>query len=663
MKKLPARQIHLDFHISEHIPGVGSRFSRENFQKALQLGHVNSITIFAKCHHGWCYYPSESGRLHPSLEFDLTGAMIDAAHEIGVRAPVYITVTWSANDAEEHPEWLMRTREGKVVMRIGNPDANPEDKRPFFSWKNLCVNSGYEERVYAHAREVCNRYPQLDGLFFDICYFDNPCYCTACMEGMKREGLDPDRLEDAKTFAVQKWHRFSETCKKILRESHPEATLFFNGGADPGRPHWHGYQTHFEMEDLPTTSGGYDKMPPRAKYFAHSGKSYIGMTGKFHTTWGEFGGYKTADALRYECAVIMAYGALCNVGDQMHPSGEMDLETYRIIGEAYRYVEQIEDECFGGEETTQLGIVMSGHSSTDEGLVRILLEAKLDFNIVLSGDDLSAYDVVILPDDIRISAAEAARFSAFIDGGGGLLLTGTSGLDPEGKTFLIDNGLEYIGNSPFDIDYMKLLGPIVQGIVASPFLFYESSARLRLRQEESEAEVLALIYEPYFSRTYEKYCSHQNTPYRMEPSEYAGVIRKGRVIHMAHRVCRQYHQHGAQYHRDCFINALRLLYSTPVLKVKMPSAGRARLVRQPDRNRYLLHLLYASPIQRGRTSVIEDLPGIYRIPVEFRAEERIRRVELAPQGGEIPFTQQGGIVKFQVPELVCHQMVKIDYEK
>ncbi|HBQ64939.1 MAG TPA: beta-galactosidase, partial [Clostridiales bacterium] len=141
---MATRQIHLDFHTSEHIPGVGSRFSRENFQKALKLGHVNSITIFAKCHHSWCYYPSEAGRVHPSLEFDLTGAMMDAAHEIGVRAPVYITVAWSSNDAEEHPEWIMRTRDGSVVMTSGTPDANLGDKRPIVSWKCLCVNSGYE---------------------------------------------------------------------------------------------------------------------------------------------------------------------------------------------------------------------------------------------------------------------------------------------------------------------------------------------------------------------------------------------------------------------------------------------------------------------------------------------------------------------------------------
>ena len=99
--KLKTRQVHLDFHTSEHVPGVGHLYSKEQFQSALKIGHVNSITVFAKCHHSWSYYPTRFGRMHPGLKFDLLGAQIGACHEIGVAAPVYLTVGWSANDAED----------------------------------------------------------------------------------------------------------------------------------------------------------------------------------------------------------------------------------------------------------------------------------------------------------------------------------------------------------------------------------------------------------------------------------------------------------------------------------------------------------------------------------------------------------------------------------
>ena len=64
MRKLPSRQVHLDFHTSPSIPGVGAKFDKKQFQAALIEGNVNSITVFAKCHHGMYYYPTKIGTMH-----------------------------------------------------------------------------------------------------------------------------------------------------------------------------------------------------------------------------------------------------------------------------------------------------------------------------------------------------------------------------------------------------------------------------------------------------------------------------------------------------------------------------------------------------------------------------------------------------------------------
>src|SRR5689334_8851438 len=114
MIELPSRQVHLDFHTSEHIRRVGNRFDERQFQRALKLARLNSVTVFAKCHHGWSYYPTKVGRRHPHLRTNLLARQIEAAHAIGVRAPIYYTVGWSVHDAETHPEWLVRDRDGVV---------------------------------------------------------------------------------------------------------------------------------------------------------------------------------------------------------------------------------------------------------------------------------------------------------------------------------------------------------------------------------------------------------------------------------------------------------------------------------------------------------------------------------------------------------------------
>lgn len=84
-----SRQIHLDFHTSEHIDSIGSRFDKKQFQEALITGNVNSINIFAKGHHSWSYYPTKIGETHPHLDFDLMGAQIEACKEIGVSVRLY----------------------------------------------------------------------------------------------------------------------------------------------------------------------------------------------------------------------------------------------------------------------------------------------------------------------------------------------------------------------------------------------------------------------------------------------------------------------------------------------------------------------------------------------------------------------------------------------
>ena len=182
MLPILARQVHLDFHTSEHIPDVGARFSKQQWQEALKLGRVNWINIFAKCHHGWSYYPTQVGAMHPTLKFDLLGAQIEACHEIGVRAPIYYTVGWSVHDAETHPEWCVRRADGGIASTNWDDDAKPDDRKPNFSWQFMCPSGGYLDLMLRQTEEICQHYPT-DGLWYDITG-GPPCYCENCRRGM-----------------------------------------------------------------------------------------------------------------------------------------------------------------------------------------------------------------------------------------------------------------------------------------------------------------------------------------------------------------------------------------------------------------------------------------------------------------------------------------------
>lgn len=130
--------------------------------------------------------------MSPNLDFDLTEAWIEAAHEIGVKAPVYITAGWCALDAEQHPDWRAVRKDGSYDTVNFDMAAAPYQPKPDTSWIRLCLSDGpYCEHIYEITEEVCRRYKDLDGLFYDICVTGQPCYCEHCIEGMKAKGLDP----------------------------------------------------------------------------------------------------------------------------------------------------------------------------------------------------------------------------------------------------------------------------------------------------------------------------------------------------------------------------------------------------------------------------------------------------------------------------------------
>lgn len=659
VRRISSRQVHLDFHTSKYMEHVGSKFDKKQFQDALKTGHINSITIFGKCHHGYFYYPTEVGTVHPGMEpgRDLAGEMMDACHEIGVYAPLYLTVGFSVLDEREHSEWVARRQDGSFYGEHIDFMKTGDEPRPESSWAYLCTAGGYRDYLYAMTREACERYDHLDGLFFDIVFAIDVCYCDHCRRGMREMGLNPMVEADAKKyFQIQKKITL-DGIREIMLEKHPDATIFFNsGGAEIHMPQWHYASTHFEMEDLPTVWGGYDKLPMRARYFAGLGKDYIGMTGKFHRAWGEFGGYKTPEALKYECASILSNGAGVSTGDQLHPLGCMDMETYKMIGQAYSYVEQIEEYCFDTKETAKLGVLVSLDSNVNNAMAKLILDCQIDFDVVHGEDDLMRFDTIVIPDNYRLNETMGKAFDAYVASGGKVMILGGGALREDADAFAFSVPFDYERKSSYDKDFFELGEQAPEDIVASPILCYTSAHKV-----SGEGIVYAGVREPYFSRTYEKFCSHYNTPYRDEQAVYPGAIQNGNILYVAHELSAMYLEYGVVYHRRYFEWLLRKLYQADCVKVDLPSRARIHLVKREEPKQYVLHLLYASPMQRGGVAVLEDFPTLYQTKVQICVPEQVKKAVLIPQKTEIPVGKEQGVYTLTVPEITGHQMVVLEY--
>lgn len=657
------RQVHLDFHTSEFIPGIGEEFNKQQWQDALRVGHVNHINIFAKCHHSWSYYPTTIGNVHPNLKFDLLGAEIAACHEIGVNCPIYYTVGWSAHDAETHPEWCVRDGNGKIFADGNlNLDAKPSDVKPPTSWIRLCAaaTGPYHAMILAQVEEICRKYP-VDGFWFDI-YKDNECHCDFCTARMRKEGInlsDTDAVTRSNVLSIKEHMR---QLRELIGRIHPNATVYFNSATHVGntirfKERLFDMNTQQELEDLPTTWGGYDKLPIEAKYHLGQGSRVVAMSGKFHKSWGEFGGFKSAEAIKYEASAMIANGAACNFGDQLHPCGHMDMSTYHNIGEAYAYVEKIEDYGPGGIPYSRLGVWLTLDDAADRGTVNMLLEMHYDF-VPASEKNLDHLTTVIIPSQPCLSSESAALISAWVKRGGKLLVFEAAAFDQQKTRFLLDLGAEYLGPPEFDCDYTVVNPSISANIVSSPFLNYSPGLRTKL----TTGQPLAMIREPYFSRTYGHYNGHANTPYRLKDSAYPAVVKNGNVLFFAHPLDRIYYANGVRLHRELFKNGLDLLGTDPALRVSgLPSSGRVSFLRQGRNNRYVAHLLYSPALQRGDCKVIEDFPTISPVTLEVRVPERIAKARIIPDGETLAFTQQNNAVTVAVPAFKMHTGVVLEY--
>ncbi len=646
------RQVNLDFHTSEMIENIGEKFNKEQFQAALKKGCVNSVTLFAKCHHGWSYHPTKTNEMHPHLNFDLLGAQIEAAHEIGVKTPVYISAGLDEKTARCHREWLVRNKDESTMWAKDFTEAG---------YHKLCMSSPYLDHLIEQIEEVCKNY-DADGIFLDIVGVQ-PCYCQSCIAERTAMGMDPYDEKAVLEHAEMVYKRYAEKTRAAVDKYKKGLPLFHNGGhIRQGRRDLAHYNTHLEIESLPTGGWGYDHFPFSARYCQGLDIEYLGMTGKFHSSWGEFGGFKHPNALRYEVSLAAANGAKCSIGDQLAPNGEMDMVTYDLIGRAYSELKEKEPWLDNVTAVADIAVIapeaysrelstgqMTQVDDSGSGVSRILLEGKYLFDVADFETDLDKYKVVILPDVIRADEKFAMKLKQFCQNGGKILATGKSALYEDKNEFCLDLGAEWIKESPYRPDYFR---PSVKidGMGDTGYVMYGSGERVRCIGTE-----LGARENPYFNRSYKHFCSHQHTP---NSGEYggAGMTEGQDGIYIAWDIFNDYAVSGEIHLKQITVFALdRLLGERKTLITNLPAQGVATLMEQNSRQ--ICHLLYASPVKRGNgVEIIEDILPVYDVSVSIRTDKNISRVYLAPQMEEIPFTYENGRVTVQIKKLECHQM-------
>jgi hypothetical protein len=681
--RIPLRQVHLDFHTPGSVAPVAAQFDAAAFAETMRAAHVESVNVFARCHHGYSYYPTRVGTMHPGLGFDLLGAQIQALHGAGIAAIAYVTIGWDDLAAERHPEWL-------VVGKDGRPDAREPGSAPSITgglspgddpmaarWSMLDPSTGYGDYVCDQVRELCARYP-IDGFWFDIC-LPVPNYSPSGRARMAAAGVDAADDAAVARFARRSELAYLERVAGLVRELSPDAEVFFNGTTDAAMGETVRFQTHLDIESLATSPGlwGYLHYPIAARQARVHGLPILGMTGRFHKSWADFGGLKTFDQLDYEVSTILAAGGGVFVGDQLHPSGVLDPAVYRLIGRVFERVERLEPWLLGAVSAAEVAIVsdprlesFGGHPAIAqnpevEGAAQMFLETGVQFDVVDPAADLAPYRLVVLPDGIEVGGGLRSALERHLAGGGALLVGPTAGLGPGGRFALDAVPVEDVEPAPTMPGYLRVDDALVE-LAGDPelaadydYVLYDRASVVRPRDG---AEAHGSLSASLFDRTGDHFFSHAQSPVGERLGGAGGaplVVFGGNVGYLAAPLFRAYRDHDYWVYRDIALAAVARLVPDPLVRFDGPPWVEVSVLRQGTR--LVVHLVAYHPRRTAQSVPHVDRSGLTSgLRLSVRAGGRPTRVTLAPDGTTVPFEFREGYVSVELAAIGTHAVLVVE---
>ncbi|MEO6436215.1 MAG: beta-galactosidase trimerization domain-containing protein, partial [Tepidisphaeraceae bacterium] len=459
---------------------------------------------------------------------------------------------------------------------------------------------------------------------------------------------------------------FNDLCKK--QGGTKGGTVFFNGRGHGNLREEMAFQTQHEIESLPTGGWGYMYFPKNVRLARTLPKPYMGMTARFHKSWADFGGLKPYPALEYETSQMIAHGAKCSIGDQLHPRGTLDRGAYENIGKAYARVAAREPWLTDAKVLTQIAVYQPAERKVgqgskppvgaSEGAVRMLTQLKHQFDLVDPQADFSGYELLILPDNTVLDEALLKRVKAFLKQGGKLLASGTSGLDESAThTLLPELGVAAHGMSEYQTTYIRFSRELSTDVPPSDHVMYERGVRVTAKAGAAGGATLAKVVEPYFDRSWKHFSSHFQTP-ADRVSRFAAAVQRGNVGYISYPIFTAHALHGNAPYRLLVRNLLERLLPEPLLRVKGPTSTETSVQRQGKRT--IVHLLQYAPERRTeRLDLIEDIVPIFDVPLSLKwnAPRAPRKVYMAPDETPVAFEYLAGRVNLRVPEVRGHAMV------
>ena len=668
----------LDYHFSEFNPITLKNANAKEIVDAMAGLGIDSLLLYSKDHWGNVYHKSTFSHRHRNVPQDLFGEVLAGLKQHGIRVIAYTTVCWDEDSARKHPDWCMVTAAG-TPARLVFPREGPDT---YAKWTALCLSTPYRDYFLRQMDELIANY-DFDALFLDI-VFAMGCYCPYCQRlwkqkygeeiprPLKTEGsffgmpaLKPADLTRMIAFGHDNVASFIGQVRQIERKYHKSFMLTHNGGE------------LFPDEDYVAAEfdpWGVDFYGPSSSakvVRAHAKGKEVELIGhRFNQLW-DFT-CKPYTQMRFETATAIAHNCAMMYVDQPYVDGSLDPQVYETIKKGYVAADDLVPHVKGTTPYAEIALLGAERAyfapagRDFAGAYEMLTELHWPFDVVtgeaLNESELSKFRVLVVPNVVEMSTAQATTVRQYVERGGNLLFCYRSAtLDEMGGELASPSfGLVKIKrDSDNQVSFVK-----PQWKLSNRYL---RVVHVCVIEPQGEYDVAGTLVNPAIRVTATEWISHNVGPGEetAQPVIVLGRLGQGKFAYFAFRVFDEFVAQAAPALRESFEQGMGGLYE-PSVWVVAPHVVETVFQQLDGELRLVLINGIHSKVVGGQMFGSQGKPGLVTldeaVPVHgLEVKVRGRKVSEAYslKGLRLRTTTRGEITSIAVPVVVQYEGIRI----
>ncbi|MEN6316835.1 MAG: alpha-amylase family protein [Clostridiaceae bacterium] len=618
---------------------------------------------------------------------------IRKSNELGTKIILYFNAHMIETDTYgKRPEWAQRHKNGEYISA-------------YDTYVLACVNSTWRDDFMG--KVACTLDYGIEGIFLDgPIFFRTGCYCNACREKFKAAyEHDMDIATDAelREFKTNSIADFVKDVKCIIDRHGGNEILYANSTGLAPNVTGCDIDGIYPYVDFIGTEGGFMfyknpnevslwKCSKSAKYLESKakGKPTVIFSAAHHSPWARC--IHTPQESKLLMASTVANGA--NLWYGIHGPIELSLtpgckavfEFNRFLAENAEYYnktksnadaaivwskntihafpEDVDESDFTQKEKRNSKYEFGSFSDEFEGFCDIMTRNHTQFTIIddkcINEDDLSRFNMIVLPNVSCLSEKECTRIREYVQNGGTIistlatsffdecgnvrnmpLLADVFGIDAVEGTFKYKNGCTYMELEGSDRIKAGLSSAITSGC--------HKSVKCKFREDST---VLACMYYP-MAGSYEKF------PTKKYPSIVLSNYGKGKSIYISGGIGETYFNYGMNDLKKLIKNILSEYNESSFAVENAYETVEVEMRVQNDCNRALIHFVnYTGCMQRPIDKVIPCSD----IKVLLKSDKEISEIYTAYSRKKLEYSVCDNYIEFTVPLVNEYELAVIQFK-